>query len=182
VPPIVGPIAETVAANPQIVTRLQDRADHEVIASVCTGAFFLAEAGLLSGGRATTNPAYAEAFRGRYADVDLVPGERLIDRGNVLCAGSTTAFLDLGIYLIDRFASHELAVLTAKSLCIDLSRRSQLPYFVYVAPKDHGDAAVLALQLWLEQHHHRALSMGELVGAAPFRPSAAWRPPRRSRP
>lgn len=166
VPPIMGPISETLHINREIVGLLREQPQATVIASVCTGAFFLAEAGLLRGGRATTNPAHAEAFRRNYPEVELTPDARLIDRGRVLCAGSTTAFLDLGIYLIDRFASHELAVLTAKSLCIDLSHRSQLPYFVYVAPKDHGDTAILAVQTWLEDHHHQSLSIGELAGRA----------------
>jgi transcriptional regulator GlxA family with amidase domain len=162
VPPIMAPIQETLAANQEIVQWL--RSPHgAVVASVCAGAFFLAEAGLLSGRRATTNPAFASLFRQSYADVELVPEERLVDTGQVLCAGSTTAFLDLGVYLIDRFVGHEVAVLTAKTLCVDKNHRSQLPYFLYVAPKDHGDSAVLAQQAWLEEHYVKPLDTDALA-------------------
>lgn len=81
----------------------------------------------------------------------------------MLCAGSTTAFLDLAIYLVDRFVGHEVAVLTAKTLNVDLERRSQLPQYLYVAPKDHGDRAVLDLQSWMEQHASDPISMTELA-------------------
>ena len=162
VPPIMHAPLDTVAANPAIVSWL-GAAHATLTASVCTGIFFLAEAGLLRGRRATTNPAFAETFRGAYRDVELVLDERLIDEGRVLCAGSTSAFLDLAIYLIDRFAGHEVAVLTAKSLCVDKNRRSQLPYFLYIAPKDHGDEAVLGLQTWLEENHAAAFNVAELA-------------------
>jgi transcriptional regulator GlxA family with amidase domain len=162
VPPIMAPIQETLSANQEIVEWL--RSPHgALVASVCAGAFFLAEAGLLAGRRATTNPAFARLFRQSYADVELVPEERLVDSGEVLCAGSTTAFLDLGVYLIDRLVGHEVAVLTAKTLCIDKNHRSQLPYFLYVAPKDHGDAAVLAQQTWLEAHYGEPLDIDALA-------------------
>jgi len=162
VPPIAGAIPETLRANADIVGWLK-RPRSGLVASVCTGAFFLAEAGLLHGRRATTNPIYADALRAAYRDVEVVPEERLTDEGRVLCAGSTTAFLDLAIYLIDRFAGHEAAVFTAKSLCMDKNHRSQLPYFQYVAPKDHGDDAVLGLQAWMETHFDAPLAMTELA-------------------
>src|SRR5580698_3952846 len=162
VPPIAGPVREIVASNPAVVSWLRG-ARGTVVASVCTGAFFLAEAQLLAGHRATVNPLYAEQFRRAYANVELAPEERIIDRGRVLCAGSTTAFLDLVVYLVDRFAGHEIAVMTAKTLCMDMSHRSQLPYFVFVAPKDHGDDGVLGLQTWLENNCHRPITASALA-------------------
>ena len=163
-PPITGPIVETLQANRSIVPRLRRSTSGDgLVASVCTGAFFLAEAGMLASCRATTNPLLADTFRQTYSNVTLVPEERLVDEGRVLCAGSTTAFLDLAIYLVDRIAGHEIAVLTAKSLCVDMSHRSQIPYFVYVAPKNHGDGAVLSLQQWMELQHGEAITSDHLA-------------------
>ena len=164
VPPIMAPIPDTLAAGAAIVAWLRRRATTDtVIASVCAGAFFLAEAGLLAGRRATTNPMFADAFRRRFGDVELACNERLVDEGRVLCAGSTTAFLDLAVYLIDRFVGHAIAVATAKSLCIDMVHRSQQPFFLYVAPKDHGDAGVLELQTWLEGHYSGPIEAAQLA-------------------
>jgi transcriptional regulator GlxA family with amidase domain len=153
VPPILGPLEETLAANAPIAGWLARRAaDGAIVASVCAGAFFLARAGLLAGRRATTNPMFADLFRRAHPDTQLEPERRLVDEGRVLSAGSTTAFLDLAVYLVDRFAGHDVAVATAKMLSVDKNARSQLPYFLHFARRDHGDAAVLALQSWLEDH------------------------------
>ena len=58
--------------------------------SVCTGAFYLAEAGLLDGALATTNQFYEQAFRERYPNVELVPEQRVVRSGRRFCAGGTT--------------------------------------------------------------------------------------------
>lgn len=171
VPPIMAPLEATLHANAAMVQWLrQPQSPARVIASVCTGAFFLAEAGLLDQRTATTNPAYAELFTQRYQQVALQTEHRLIDHGEVVCAGSTTAFLNLAIFLVGRFAGHAVAVLTAKSLCVDMNHQSQLPYFVQVAPRDHGDAAVAALQLWMDQNHAVSVTTAELAARAAMSP------------
>jgi transcriptional regulator GlxA family with amidase domain len=164
VPPIFGDIAETLRENRAMVSWLARRAgEGSTVASVCTGAFFLAEAGLLAGRRATTNPMFADAFRRAHPSTALLLDRRLVDDGRVLSAGSTTAFLDLAVYLVDRFAGHEVAVATAKALAIDKNHRSQLPYFLHFAEKGHGDAAVLALQTWLEEDFARPIGARQMA-------------------
>lgn len=171
VPPIMAPLEATLRANAAMVQWLrQPQGSGRVIASVCTGAFFLAEAGLLDQRTATTNPAFAELFTQRYQRVALQPEQSLIDHGEVVCAGSTTAFLNLAIFLVGRFAGHAVAVLTAKSLCVDMNHQSQLPYFVQVAPRDHGDTAVAALQLWMEQNSGTSTTTADLADRAAMSP------------
>ena len=114
-----------------------------LLASTCTGAFLLAEAGILDGRRVTTNPALSALFQQRYPRVHLALDERLIDDNMVICAGATTAYLNLAIHVIDRLAGHDLAVSTAKALSIDRNPESQRPYFLFIAPKDQGDDKVL---------------------------------------
>lgn len=164
VPPIFGPVAATLAANPTIVAWLQRRSQQgAIVASVCAGAFFLAAAGLLAGRRATTNPLFAAAFQRQYPDTTLLLDRRIVDEGRVLSAGSTSAFLDLAVYLVDRFAGHAIAMATAKSLSIDKNHRSQLPYFLWFAARDHGDPAVLALQTWMEEHFASPITAAQLA-------------------
>ena len=64
-----------------------------LVASTCTGAFLLAEAGLLKGRRATTNPRFRDLFAARYPTIALELDERVLDDGAVICAGSTSAQL-----------------------------------------------------------------------------------------
>ena len=89
-----------------------------------------------------TNPAFSALFQQRYPAVTLALDERIIDDNRVICAGATTAYLNLAIHVIDRLAGHDLAVSTAKALSIDRNPESQRPYFLFIAPKDHGDEKI----------------------------------------
>jgi transcriptional regulator GlxA family with amidase domain len=167
IPPTIHDPAISVAANGAILEFVSSQAAAgRMAASVCGGAFFLAGAGLLAGRRATTNPLFAAAFQRAHPDTTLVLERRLVDEGNVLTAGSTTAFLDLAVYLVERFAGHTLAVLTAKALNIDKNHRSQLPYFLPFADKGHGDAAVSGVQSWLEDHFAESVSIERMARRA----------------
>jgi transcriptional regulator GlxA family with amidase domain len=167
IPPIFNDIEQTLMQETGLVSWLTSfPANSTLLASTCTGAFLLAEAGILDGRRITTNPAFSELFRRRYPAVRLALDERIIDDNMVICAGSTTAYLNLAIYVIDRLAGHDLAVSTAKALSIDRNPESQRPYFLFIAPRDHGDDKVLQLQSWIEIHHHEPIGIDDMVDTA----------------
>ncbi|HEV2413744.1 MAG TPA: DJ-1/PfpI family protein [Candidatus Dormibacteraeota bacterium] len=77
-----------------------------ILASVCTGAMILAGAGVLRGRRATTH-------HGAWADLEgagaKLVRERVVDDGDVVTAGGVTSGIDLGLWLVERFAGRELA-------------------------------------------------------------------------
>lgn len=167
IPPIFNDIGETLAAETLLISWLRAASENcALLASTCTGAFLLAEAGILDGRRVTTNPAFSTLFARRYPAVQLAVHERLIDDNRVICAGATTAYLNLAVHVIDRLAGHDLAVATAKALSIDRHGESQRPYFLFIAPKDHGDDKVLALQGWIETNHARPIEIDDMVEIA----------------
>jgi transcriptional regulator GlxA family with amidase domain len=167
IPPIFNDIEQTLALEAGFVGWLRSFPKNSaLLASTCTGAFFLAEAGILDGRRVTTNPAFSALFKQRYPEVALALDERIIDDSRVICAGATTAYLNLAVHVIDRLAGHDLAVATAKALSMDRHPESQRPYFLFIAPKDHGDDKVLQLQTWIEGHHDRSIGMDDLVDVA----------------
>ena len=167
IPPIFGDIEQTLARESGLVSWLASfPADSRLLASTCTGAFLLAEAGVLDGRRITTNPAFGALFRQRYPRVELALDERIVDDNKVICAGSATAYLNLAIHVVDRLAGHDLAVSTAKALSMDRNPESQRPYFLFIAPKDHGDDRVLQLQTWIETHYREPVGMDDMMSAA----------------
>ena len=164
VPPILGRIEAVLERERQLVDWLAGfRARESIVASACTGAFLLAEAGVGGGLTMTTNPAFSALFLRRYPGIKLSLDKRIVDSPTVICAGSTTAFLDLAVRIVDRLGGHELAVLTAKALSIDKNPGSQLSYSVFVAPKDHGDSSVLHLQDWLEANYARPVTLEDMA-------------------
>jgi transcriptional regulator GlxA family with amidase domain len=140
------------------------------LASVCTGAFLLAETGLLNGKRATTHWGFAELFRKRYPQVDLRPESLITDEGSLLCGGGAFSYFDLSLYLVERYCGFEIAAQCGKSLLLDLGRTSQVPYAIFEYQKHHCDEQVLAAQTFIEKNYSSEMNVDGLadeVGMSP---------------
>lgn len=96
-----------------------------VVASVCTGAFVLAEAGLLRGRAATTHWEDVAELRSRFADIDVREDVRYLDGGLIATSAGVSAGIDLSLHLVARFAGEELAVATARQMDYPWHRESQ---------------------------------------------------------
>jgi transcriptional regulator GlxA family with amidase domain len=134
-----------------------------VVASMCTAAFVLAEAGLLNGIRATTHWAFADLLRRRYAEVQLDEAQILCEDNRVITSGGASAAMDLLLHLVRRFASLELAQQCGKYLLVDAVRSEQSVYVMWALPKSHGDGEILRVQNWLEDHFAEPLLIDELA-------------------
>ena len=136
------------------------------IVSMCTGAFLLAESGLLDGRTATTHWRFADRFRSAYPNVDLHPERIIVDEGMVITSGAATSFLDLALYLIELYGGHDAAVLTAKVLLIEMGRDTQLPFTIFSTRKMHGDRQILRAQQFIEANGHRPVTIEQLARRA----------------
>ncbi len=134
-----------------------------VIASACSGAFLLAEAGILDQRPATTHWQLADRFRQRYPRVDLQIDRLVIDGEDYLCAGGTGAHLDLALYLVEKHASPELATACARMMLIDRSRSAQAPFVCFRGRKDHGDQPILKVQHWLDQVYRHKVTVRQMA-------------------
>ncbi|HAM01903.1 MAG TPA: hypothetical protein DCQ30_06695 [Acidimicrobiaceae bacterium] len=89
---------------------LLDEADQvSLIASVCTGALVLADAGLLDGRPATTHWASLDQLGGLGTDVEVRSDQRVVDDGDVVTAAGVSAGIDMALHLVARFAGEERA-------------------------------------------------------------------------
>ncbi|HET7411865.1 MAG TPA: DJ-1/PfpI family protein, partial [Pararhizobium sp.] len=91
--------------------------DGATLASACSGALLLAEAGLLDGCDATTHWAYCEGLRRHYPRVTVRPGRCLVASGDgqrIITSGGVTSYLDLGLFLVARFLGQEEAMRLAR--------------------------------------------------------------------
>jgi transcriptional regulator GlxA family with amidase domain len=132
------------------------------IASSCTGAFLVADAGLLDGRTATTHWMFAAELRRRYPAV-IVTDRMIVDTGDVITSGGATSFLNLVMYLVERFAGHERANLAARVLLVDGHRPSQRPYIALDPGRSHGDLIVHQVQEHIDLHLDGALRAAELA-------------------
>lgn len=163
VPSIAGDIAQTLRDNTWLTDYLQQAAAAgSLLGNNSNGSFFLAEAGLLAGKKATTFWDNVELFRQRYPSIDLRADQVLIHDGNILCDAGGTSWFDLGLYLVELFCDHATAMDTAKYFMVDLERAKQLSFTPLVSLRHHSDAAILQVQAWLEQHHAERISIDAL--------------------
>jgi transcriptional regulator GlxA family with amidase domain len=133
------------------------------IAGSCTGAFLVADAGLLDGRPATTHWMFAGELRRRYPAVNVTANRMIVDNGDVITSGGATAFLNLVLYLVERFAGHDHANLAAKVLLVDGHRPSQLPYIAFGRERSHDDVIVHQVQQHIDLHLSEPLRISELA-------------------
>ncbi|PKM33993.1 MAG: AraC family transcriptional regulator [Gammaproteobacteria bacterium HGW-Gammaproteobacteria-12] len=137
-----------------------------LLASVCVGAFALAEAGLLDGRTVTTHWALAAQMAARFPHVQVLPERMVIDDGDLITAGGLMAWTDLGLALVTRLLGPTIAAETARFLVVDLNRESQRHFSSFAPSLDHGDAAVLAVQRWLQGEGGAEASLADMAARA----------------
>ena len=164
IPPIGGDIDKTLAHNQALIPYLQHHYEQGAsIASICTGAFLLAETGLLNEKSATTHWGYVERFRNRYPQIKLTPEKMLTNEVDLFCASGGTAWLDLSHFLVEKYCGHEVTVQTSKALVFDRERQSQAPYTALIG-QTHQDEEIRKTQVWMEEHFNQKISVEELGG------------------
>jgi len=124
--------------------------DGAIICSVCAGAFLLGEAGLLDGREATTHWAFSDALGEKYPTAKVDTDRMIIDDGDIITAGGILAWADLGLTLVERLLGPSVMLATARFLLVDPPGRQQRPYSSFIPKLDHGDAAILKVQHWLQ--------------------------------
>jgi transcriptional regulator GlxA family with amidase domain len=141
-------------------------AQHEAgaeIASLCLGSFLLASTGLLKNKQCTTHWSAANHFRKMFPDVELVPEKILIDVNGIYSSGGALSFTNLLLYLIEKYAGRDIAVLASKTFMIDIDRDRQSPFIIFKAQKDHEDEPILKAQNFIEKNYAEKLTVDELA-------------------
>lgn len=136
-----GPGSEQIVADTPTLDQVRRlAAASKRVASICSGAFVLAAAGLLEGRRATTHWGYADDLARRYPGVRVDPAPLYIRDGNIYTAAGITSTLDLSLALIEEDHGPTLARRVAKSLVVYLQRpgnQAQVSMFLAGPPPEH---------------------------------------------
>ena len=157
-------IEKTLSGEHEVVGWLKNRyREGTHIATICTGAFVLAETGLLDGKTATTHWAFAGQFKKRYPRIRLKAERLITDEGDLFCSGGYSAAIDLSLYLVEKYCGHEVALQSSKSMLSDMNRTSQAPYAMFQYRKDHGDDHIVSVQEWIENDFDKNLNYDDLA-------------------
>ncbi len=132
------------------------------IATICTGAFLLASSGLLDGKSCSTHWAAAENFRQMFPDVHLQTDKLITDEKGIYTNGGAYSFLNLMIYLVEKYYDRQTAIFCSKVFQIDIDRNSQAPFTIFSGQKQHGDEMVKEAQAHIENNLHEKISVEQL--------------------
>jgi transcriptional regulator GlxA family with amidase domain len=136
------------------------------LVSVCSGAFILAETGLVAGRSVSTHRICAEALTKRFPEIAVDANQRIIDHGDIITAGGFLAWVDVGLLLVDRMLGGAVRAEAARFILSDPAAR-EARYFPGFAPRQaHEDTAVLKAQEWVHIRDGRDISLASMAAAA----------------
>ncbi len=132
------------------------------VASICTGAFLLATSGLLNGKTCSTHWAAAENFRSMFPNVNLQTDKLITDENGIYTNGGAYSFLNLMIYLIEKYYDRQTAIFCSKVFEIEIDRQSQSEFSIFTGQKQHGDEMIIKAQTYIESKLHEKISVENL--------------------
>jgi len=164
IPAVEGDMIKNLEDNHEFVPWIikQYKAGAEV-ASLCVGAFLLASTGLINGKKCATHWMAANDFRRMFPDVDLVEDRIITDEHGIYSSGGAFSYLNLILYLIEKFAGREIAVFCSKAFQIDIKRDSQSPFIIFQGQKEHGDESIMKAQVFIEKNFQEKITVDQLA-------------------
>ena len=165
VSPISGNLAREVDRNKEFVQwirkkRIENDAE---LASLCKGAFLLAETGLLNGKSCATHWTAHEEFKMRYPDVKLIPEKIICEDNGIYSSGGAYSILNFTLYLIERYFGRETAIWCSKISEIEFDRISQSEFIVFSGQKEHNDEAIKKAQQYIEENFEQKLNINDIA-------------------
>ena len=159
-----GDIPESIRLNnkflPWIVEKYKSGAE---VASLCMGAFLLASTGLLDGKKCATHWIAADELRRAFPRVNVVAEKVITDEHGIYSSGGAYSYLNLILYLIEKYTGRDMAVLIAKVFEIEIDRGSQSQFIIFRGQKSHDDIPIRKAQEYIEQNYQQKITIDQLA-------------------
>ena len=142
-----------------LITQYNNNAE---IVCLCVGSFFLASTGLLKDRKCAVHWAAKDEFKAMFPDVKIVHNTIITDEKGIYTCGGGYSYLNLLLYVIEKHLGREMSILSSKMFEIDIERKTQNPYAIFVGQKRHGDEIVLKAQEFIESNPTSTFTVDEL--------------------
>jgi transcriptional regulator GlxA family with amidase domain len=163
IPAIHGAVEKAVENNKVFIPWIvQQYAQGAEIASFCIGTFFLAATGLLDGKRCATHWRFFNEFKNMFPNANLVDDKIMTEQDGIYTSGGAYSYLNLLLYLIEKYAGREIAILISKAFMIDIDRHSQSPFIMFEGQKTHEDEPVKKAQEFIEHNFQEKITVDQL--------------------
>ena len=164
VPGLVGNMQEQITLNQPLIDWIKEqRIQHQAeLASLCRGAFLVAKTGLMNGKSCATHWLTHDQFRQMFPQVTLLPEKVINEDNGIYSSGGAYSFLNLLLYLIEKFYGRETAIWCSKVSEIEFDRIDQNQFVIFNGQKDHGDVEIGEIQEYIELHYAEKISVEAL--------------------
>ncbi|QNK63218.1 helix-turn-helix domain-containing protein [Pedobacter sp. PAMC26386] len=164
IPPTFGDTTKGIRANAEAIPYFKKLYENgSSLASLCIGAFLLAETGLLNGKKCSTHWAHINDFRERYPEVEVEDGAIITEHDNIYSSGGANSLWNLILYLIEKFADRETAIMVSKYFALDIGRDSQSQFAIFRGQRNHSDLEIQKIQDHIEKHYEDKITIETLA-------------------
>ncbi|WP_026464656.1 GlxA family transcriptional regulator [Adhaeribacter aquaticus] len=164
IPPTFGDTTKGIQANAEAIPYFKQlHQKGSSLASLCIGAFLLAETGLLNGKKCSTHWAHINEFKERYPQVEVEDGAIITEYENIYSSGGASSLWNLILYLIEKFSDRETAVMISKYFALDIGRDSQSQFAIFRGQRNHQDADIHKVQDYVEKHYEDKITIDTLT-------------------
>ena len=154
---------KTVKANKLVVEWITKQYKNGAeIASICTGAFLLAATGLMNGKNVSTHWTAVENFKTMFPEVNLQADKLITDENGIYTNGGAYSFLNLILYLVEKYFDRQTAIFCAKVFQIDMDRSTQSEFAIFKGQKKHDDEIIQQAQAYIEKHPEEKITIEDL--------------------
>lgn len=160
IPPTYGELETGIKLNAEAIPyfrKLHSRGTS--LASLCLGAFLLAETGLLNGKKCSTHWAYINEFREKYPEVEVEDGAIITEHDNIYSSGGASSLWNLILHLVEKFSDRQTAIMIAKYFALDFGRESQSQFMIFRGQRNHDDIDIQQVQDYIEKNYEDKISV-----------------------
>ena len=164
IPAVSGDLKRAIELNKDFLPWIRRQFENGAeVASLCVGAFLLASTGLLNGKECSSHWKTANEFREMFPEVTLVDGRIVTEQQGLYSSGGATSYWNLLLYLVEKYAGREMAIIAAKVYALEIDRKSQSPFIMFTGQKQHEDEPIRQAQEFIEKNVTEKISVEELA-------------------
>lgn len=164
IPAVDGDPAEGIERNKEFLPWIKKQYEQGAeVASLCIGAFLLAATGLGDGKKMATHWLAENQFRKMFPQITLIAEKIVTDEDGIYSSGGAYSYLNLILYLIEKYVNRETAVLCAKVFALEIDRENQSAFMMFTGTKEHGDEPIKEAQTFIENNYKEKITVDQLA-------------------
>jgi transcriptional regulator GlxA family with amidase domain len=157
---------QAIKANGEVIDWIgRQYRDGACIASICTGAYLLAASGLLDGKSCSTHWSAANQLKQMYPKINLQTDQLITDEQGIYTNGGAYSFLNLILYLVEKYYDRETAIFCSKVFQIEMDRQSQSTFIIFKGQRLHSDELIKKAQVYIESKLEEKISIEHLASS-----------------